>query len=197
MARGPHDDVPRLDTKTAKGFAHPIRVRLLKALNHRHASVSELAKQLRLADGAVDYHIGVLRDCDCIQVATTRKRMGRDVKFYTAKPNIFYSAPHIEAALMRTSASAAEFPGFLEKSQSAIDAGAVEPDGGGTFVVEALTLTEPHRRTAEEAIHLTVANLRTLHEQSRELNVAIDAPVCHIELGIAMFSAPEDEGEPL
>lgn len=185
-------DSPRVVSKVAKALSHPVRVRLLQALNNRVVCARELAEELKLTDSHVRYHLNELLEAECAQLATTRKLRGKDVRFYTAKPGILLSAPHIQTAIERRPATAPALQGFLRRARAAADAGAAEWHDVATFLVESMDLTEKHRETAEEAIHLTMANLRTLSEQSRVLNIATGTPLSRVEFGFAMF--PADEG---
>jgi Bacterial regulatory protein, arsR family len=149
----------------------------------------ELAKAMQVSQSLINYHLRVLVKCECVEVAATRERHGRPTRFYTATPGIILSAPHLELArdappVMADSSLAA----FAANACSALGAG---DSAATTFAVETLTLTAPHRLTAHQALRLTVANLRGLHEQSRQLNIATDALLVPIEVGIAMFEAPQ------
>lgn len=183
-----NEGLPPLDPKRIKAFGDKTRVQILERLNHRLASTPELATDLRISQNLVNYHVRVLIECECAEVAATRQRGGRPTRFYTAKPGIVLPVPHLEPARQsQASVSESALASFAVNARSALDAGG---GGASTFAVETLTLTAPHRLTAHQALRLTVANLRGLHEQSRQLSIATDAELIPVEIGVAMFEAP-------
>src|SRR2546423_2003592 len=54
----PHDDVT--DPRLGKALAHPLRIRILKILERRIASPSEIARELGVPLGNVAYHMRTL-----------------------------------------------------------------------------------------------------------------------------------------
>lgn len=176
-----------LDPKRVKAFADKTRVRILQLLDHRVASVPELALELHISQGLANYHLKVLMECDCAEIAATRERGGRDTRFYTAKPSIAFPTSQLGLPVEQEPVTKAAMRAFACKAGSALDAGAGNDDATSTFAVETLTLTAPHRLTANQALRLTVGNLRGLHERSRQLSIATDTRLIPIEVGIAMF----------
>lgn len=63
-----------------------MRVRILELLNHRSASATELARELRVSQSLVNYHLRVLIERECVEVVTTSERQGEPMRIYTAKP---------------------------------------------------------------------------------------------------------------
>jgi hypothetical protein len=185
-AEGP----PPLDPDRIKAFSHKTRIRILEYLgSHAVASVPELAKELRIREGRIDYHVRVLLECDYIEHAVTRKRNGKDTRFFGLKSGVGYSTLHLGSLFHAKPVTRNTLHAFACKVNSALEAGVADDGANPTLALEALALTEPHRRTALEALRLTVANLRLLDEQSRQLNIATDAPLVSVELAIAMVPA--------
>ncbi len=183
-----NEGLPPLDPKRIKAFGDNTRVRILERLNHRLASVPELAQDLRASQDLVNYHVRVLIECECVEVAATRGRNGQPIRFYTAKPGIVLPAPHLGPGCeSQAPVNESDLNTFAVNARSALGTGG---GAASTFAVETLTFTAPHRLTAHQALRLTVANLRGLHEQSRQLSIATDAELVPVEIGIAMFEAP-------
>jgi len=182
------EGLPPLDPKRLKALADETRIRILQILDHRLSSAPELARELRLSQSLVNYHLQILIECECVELATTRKRNGRDTSFYTAKAGALLPAGRLEPDGEPVSEKAMRR--FACRAISALETGAAEDSMVSTFAIETLTLTAPHRLSANEALRLTVANLRVLHELSRQLNIATDTPVVPVELAIAMFEPP-------
>ncbi|WP_331742419.1 winged helix-turn-helix domain-containing protein (plasmid) [Streptomyces sp. NBC_00876] len=63
-------------------LAHPLRQRLLFALGHRPATISQLAAQLDAKKGNVAHHLKVLREAGLVHVAETRKVRGGTEQYY-------------------------------------------------------------------------------------------------------------------
>lgn len=186
------EGLPPLDPKRLKALGDETRIRILQLLDHRLSSAPELARELRLSQSLVNYHIQVLIECECVELATTRKRKGRDTNFYTAKAGVLLPAGGLEPDSEPVSEKAMRR--FACRAISALEAGEGEDTMISTFAIETLTLTAPHRLSANEALRLTVANLRVLHELSRQLNIATDIPVVPVEIAIAMFESRPGEG---
>jgi DNA-binding transcriptional ArsR family regulator len=184
------EGVPPVDPKRIRALGDKMRIGILQLLDHRLASAAELAHDLRISQDLVNYHLEVLMKCDCIEVAAKRSRGGRNTRFYTAKAGIVWPSPELELPVEREPITKDIMRAFACKAGLALGAGASNDGATATFAVETLTLTEPHRLSAHQALRLTVANLRGLHEQSRQLSIATDTPLIPIEIGIAMFDPP-------
>ncbi|MCX4966902.1 winged helix-turn-helix domain-containing protein [Streptomyces sp. NBC_00654] len=63
-------------------LAHPLRQRLLFALGHRPATVSQLAAQLDARKGNAAHHLKVLREAGLVHVAETRQVRGGTEQYY-------------------------------------------------------------------------------------------------------------------
>ncbi len=73
-----------LDPRLVKAIAHPLRHRILLALNERVASPKEIAEQLGQPIGRVSHHVRVLLGLDAIELTDTRQRRGATEHFYRA-----------------------------------------------------------------------------------------------------------------
>jgi DNA-binding transcriptional ArsR family regulator len=70
------------EAETFKLLGHPLRQRILTALNKRVASPKELADELGEDLGRLSYHVKVLADADAIELVRTAKRRGATEHFY-------------------------------------------------------------------------------------------------------------------
>src|SRR5688572_33241604 len=59
-----------------RAMAHPMRGRILAALDGQERSPVELAKQLGASLGVVSYHVRVLADAGLVELARTTARRG-------------------------------------------------------------------------------------------------------------------------
>jgi DNA-binding transcriptional ArsR family regulator len=73
------------DPRLVKALAHPLRVSILSALEHRVASPSELADELEVPLPNLSYHIRMLVQLDLLKLVKTRPRRGAIEHYYQAK----------------------------------------------------------------------------------------------------------------
>lgn len=184
-----------LDPKRIKAFGNGTRVRMLNYLNsHCVASAPELTRKLGIPESLVNYHLGVLLDCDCIELAVTRKRSGKHTRFFRVKPGIVVSTGSLSPLFSGEAVNKRTLHAFGRKVSSALE-GVEEEGSEATITLEAFALTEADQFVAHEALRLTVANLRLLAEQSRQMSIATDAPLTSVELGIAMIPASPPDSD--
>jgi DNA-binding transcriptional ArsR family regulator len=81
-------------TLLAKAFGHPLRQRILYALNEKVASPSDLSKELREPLGNVSYHIKILSECEAIELVKTAQVRGAVEHFYRATARPYFSDAH-------------------------------------------------------------------------------------------------------
>jgi DNA-binding transcriptional ArsR family regulator len=73
-----------LDPRIVRALSHPIRHKVLVALNERVASPKELAAELGEPLGNVSYHTRVLAQLGCIELVSTTQRRGALEHHYRA-----------------------------------------------------------------------------------------------------------------
>src|SRR5215207_2028461 len=72
------------DSRIVRALSHPVRHRVLVALNERVASPKELAAELGEPLGNVSYHTRVLAQLGCIELVSTTQRRGALEHYYRA-----------------------------------------------------------------------------------------------------------------
>jgi DNA-binding transcriptional ArsR family regulator len=72
------------DPRLVKALAHPLRVSILRVLEDRVASPSEIATELSAPLGNVSYHVRVLERAGLLKLARTRQRRGAIEHYYRA-----------------------------------------------------------------------------------------------------------------
>jgi DNA-binding transcriptional ArsR family regulator len=75
----------------AKALAHPLRMRILTALNRGISSPNQLSQELGEPLGNVSYHVKTLLEFDCIELVKTEPRRGAVEHFYRATERAFLS----------------------------------------------------------------------------------------------------------
>jgi DNA-binding transcriptional ArsR family regulator len=73
-----------------KALGHPLRQRILIALNTRVASPSELSKELGEPLGNVSYHVKILVECEAIELVKTAPVRGAVEHFYRARVRPYF-----------------------------------------------------------------------------------------------------------
>lgn len=73
------------DPRLVKALAHPLRVSIMQALEHRIASPSQLAEELDVPLPNLSYHIRMLVQLDLLKLVKTRPRRGAIEHYYQAK----------------------------------------------------------------------------------------------------------------
>jgi DNA-binding transcriptional ArsR family regulator len=77
-------DKPGPDVRLAKSIGHPIRIEVMRVLNERTASPSQLAKALGQGVSHVSYHVQELSKYGCVEMVRTEPRRGAVEHFYRA-----------------------------------------------------------------------------------------------------------------
>ncbi|MBV9817421.1 MAG: helix-turn-helix domain-containing protein [Solirubrobacterales bacterium] len=72
------------DPRLVKGLAHPLRIHILRVLQDRVASPSEIAEELGAPLGNVSYHVRFLVRVGLIELAGTQPRRGAVEHYYRA-----------------------------------------------------------------------------------------------------------------
>jgi DNA-binding transcriptional ArsR family regulator len=72
------------DPRIVKGLAHPLRIHILRILQERVASPSEIAAESDASLGTVSYHVRYLERVGLIELTSTRARRGAVEHYYRA-----------------------------------------------------------------------------------------------------------------
>jgi DNA-binding transcriptional ArsR family regulator len=73
------------DSRLVKALAHPLRVQILRVLQDRVASPSELSEELDARLGNVSYHMRVLERLEVIELVKTKQRRGAVEHYFRAR----------------------------------------------------------------------------------------------------------------
>jgi DNA-binding transcriptional ArsR family regulator len=76
------DDGASIDPRLMKALSHPLRQRILTALNQRVASPAELSEELGESLGNVSYHVKILAELEAIELVRTAPVRGALEHFY-------------------------------------------------------------------------------------------------------------------
>src|SRR5690349_18359056 len=116
------------EARIAKALAHPLRARILQRLGERVASPGDLAVELDAPLGVVSYHVRMLRDYDCVELARTEPRRGALQHFYrpTARPALDEAQWRTLPAGLRKELSGETLQQLVDDVAAAADAGQLE-----------------------------------------------------------------------
>jgi DNA-binding transcriptional ArsR family regulator len=87
MAKGEAE----IDHRLIKAIGHPLRMRILAALNERVASPTELAEEFGESLGVVSYHVKILDELGCIELVSETPRRGAVEHHYRAIVRPYFS----------------------------------------------------------------------------------------------------------
>jgi DNA-binding transcriptional ArsR family regulator len=79
----PHLDIT--DSSLARALAHPLRAQILRVLENRTASPSEIASELDAPLGVVSYHTRQLAKLKLVRLVRRERRRGAIEHYYTAR----------------------------------------------------------------------------------------------------------------
>jgi len=72
-----------------KALSHPVRVRILRILTTKAATVEQLADELGEASGRIHYHVKMLEHHGLIRLVDTKQKLGVVEKYYRAVASAF------------------------------------------------------------------------------------------------------------
>jgi len=183
-------DGETIDQNLVRALAHPMRVRILEALQGRTASPTELARRFGESLGVVSYHANALLDVECIEQVGTRPKRGTIEHFYTARARSFIGHQDWRKAPLsvRGGVTNEALRTFVAKVGAALDADTIDPREDTTLNWMPITVDEQGWRQAAEILDRTLRELMEVAAASRErLGEEEGIPVV---TGLAAFEAP-------
>jgi DNA-binding transcriptional ArsR family regulator len=184
-----------IDQNLVKALGHPMRVRILEALQGRTASPTELAREFRESLGVVSYHTNALLEVDCIEQVSTRPKRGTIEHFYTARPRSFIGHQDWRRAPLsvRAGVTSEALRTFAAKIGAAIDADTIDRREDTTLNWMPITVDEQGWRETAEILDRALRELQTVAATSRaRLGGEAGIPVV---TGLAAFETTPGGGE--
>ena len=189
-SRAPDGDA--IDQNLVRALSHPMRVRILEALQGRTASPTELAKRFGESLGVVSYHANALLDVECIEQVGTRPKRGTIEHFYTARPRSFIGHQDWRKAprSIRGGVTSEALRTFVAKVGAALDADTIDSREDTTLNWMPITVDEQGWRQAAEILDRALRELMEVAAQSRERLGGEDG--IPVVTALAAFEAPPD-----
>jgi DNA-binding transcriptional ArsR family regulator len=182
-----------IDQDLVRALAHPMRVRILEALQGRTASPTELAREFRESLGVVSYHANALLEVECIEQVRTQPKRGTVEHFYTARPRSFIGHQDWRNAPLsiRGGVTSEAIRTFVDKVGAALDADTIDRRADTTLNWMPVIVDEQGWRQTAEILDRALKELMAVASASRErLGDADGIPVV---TAMAAFEAPPKE----
>jgi DNA-binding transcriptional ArsR family regulator len=80
------DEEEQLNLELGRALSHPLRLKILEALQGRVASPAELSSELAQRPSVVSYHATTLLQCGCLELVQSRPRRGGIENFFAITP---------------------------------------------------------------------------------------------------------------
>jgi DNA-binding transcriptional ArsR family regulator len=191
-SRAPDGDT--IDQNLVRALAHPMRVRILEALQGRTASPTELARSYGESLGVVSYHTNALLEVGCIEQVRTRPKRGTIEHFYTARPRSFIGHQDWRKAPLsvRGGVTNEALRTFVAKVGAALDADTIDSREDTTLNWMPITVDEQGWRETAEILDRALRELMEVAAASRERLGGEDG--IPVVTGLAAFEAPPGPG---
>ena len=179
-----------IDQELVKALSHPMRVRILEALQGRVASPTELSKKFLEPLGVVSYHANALLEVECIEQVRTQPKRGTIEHFYTAKPRSFIGHQDWRRApvSVRGGVTDEAIRTFVGKIGDAIDADTIDSREDTTLNWMPMTVDDQGWRETAEILDQARRDLQQVAIESRtRLGEEDGIPVV---TAMAAFEAP-------
>ncbi len=183
----------RIDPKLVKALCHPLRVRILEALQDRIASPSDLAGEMDESLGLVSYHANMLVKYGCLELVDTQPRRGALEHFFGATPRSFIGHQDWRLAprSVRGGVTEAAACGFADKVSAAAVAGTIDDRDDTTFSWMPMRVDETGWREVAEILDTALKHLMAVHERSAKRLGG--EPGIAMVVGLAGFEAGRSE----
>jgi DNA-binding transcriptional ArsR family regulator len=187
-------DRETIDQDLVRALAHPMRVRILEALQGRTASPTELAREFLESLGVVSYHANALLDVECIEQVRTQPKRGTIEHFYTARPRSFIGHQDWRRTpvSVRGGVTDEAIRTFVAKVGAAVDADTIDSREDTTLNWMPMVVDDRGWRETAEILDRALRELMTVAADSRErLGDADGIPVV---TAMAAFEVPPGKG---
>ena len=183
-------DRETIDQDLVRALAHPMRVRILEALQGRTASPTELAREFLESLGVVSYHANALLEVECIEQVRTQPKRGTIEHFYTARPRSFIGHQDWRRTpvSVRGGVTDEAIRTFVAKVGAAVDADTIDSREDTTLNWMPMMVDDRGWRETAEILDRALRELMEVASQSRERLGGEDG--IPVVTGLAAFEAP-------
>ncbi|MFL5896961.1 MAG: hypothetical protein ACJ76D_00615 [Solirubrobacterales bacterium] len=188
----------RVDDGMLFVFSHPLRIRMIAALNEQNGSASDLAKRLGIKTHHTNYHLKQLKLHDCVEVVRRVTVKGLPKTIYRAKVKVDFP----EEVWKRLPASvkklvvAAVFLTTSSDAQAALLAGSFEerPESHASWT--SLKLDEQGWKMLSIRVDDLLADAQQLQADAKDRLAANKSLGLNVSLNLSAFVLPGDLDPP-
>jgi DNA-binding transcriptional ArsR family regulator len=179
-----------IDQDLVKALSHPMRVRILRSLQGRTASPTELAKEYGSSLGVVSYHANALLELEAIEQVKTQPKRGTIEHFHTATPRSFIGHQDWRRApiSVRGGVTDEAIRTFVAKVGDAIDADTIDSRDDTTLNWMPMQVDDEGWREAAEILDQARRDLEQVSIESRAR--LVDKDGIPMVAAMAAFEAP-------
>jgi DNA-binding transcriptional ArsR family regulator len=185
------------DPTVAKALAHPLRTRVLAALEDRTASPSELAAELDVPLGVLSYHVRRLTSLGFLKLVKRVPRRGAVEHYYTAtvRPRIADEAWGQAPAIVKRATLSAALDQVGANVSAAAAAGGFDHDDS-RVTRTALHVDDQGWREVAQELEKTAERIRKIENESRG-RLRSDQQDGHVAASVVMllFESPPSTSE--
>jgi DNA-binding transcriptional ArsR family regulator len=190
------------DPTVAKALAHPLRTRLLSALEDRTASPSELAAELDVPLGVLSYHIRRLTALGFLKLVRRVPRRGAVEHYYTAtvRPPVTDEAWGATPGIVKQASIAGALGHLGQQVSAAASAGGFN-DPASRLSQAALTLDDQGWSELAAEVAAIAGRVEEIEKRSRErlgdtANTAPAPPRREAKLVLMLYEGPPSSPSP-
>ena len=157
-----------VDQRLIKALGHPLRERILQALNEAVASPAQLARALDEPLGNVSYHVKILLECEAIELVRTAPVRGAIEHFYRATMRSYLSEDDWDALPLsvRRGSDAQNLRQVWSDVADAVEAGGFD-DARSHISRTTLELDEEGHKKFADALDAFLANVLEIQNEAR------------------------------
>jgi hypothetical protein len=184
----------RVDDGMLYVFSHPLRIRMIAALNEECGSASDLARRLGVQTYHTDYHMKKLREHDCVEVLEQVKVRGCVKTIYRAKVKVDFPEEVWEQLppSVKKLVAAAVFLTSSSDAQAALVSGSFEerPESHASWT--SLKLDDQGWKILSGRLDEVLADAEQIQTDAKDRLAAIEAKGLNVSLNLSAFVLPGD-----
>ena len=176
------------DPRLVKGLAHPLRIHILRVLEDRVASPSEIAEEIDAPLGNVSYHVRFLARVGLIELSSTKPRRGAVEHYYRAvgRPQISAKAWAQVPQVVKDALIGSTLYEIGEMVAAAAQAGGFDCDNAHVSR-RAYALDERGFDELSVAVSDLVARAEEIHRESASRRAESDEETGGLDAGVVML----------
>jgi DNA-binding transcriptional ArsR family regulator len=184
------------DSQLAKALSHPLRARILTALENRTASPSQLADDLDTSLGVISYHVRQLHGLGFLRLVKRVPRRGAVEHYYTtvAGPRISTEAWETAPAVVKQAVLGSTLREIGTQASAAAEAGGFESQDAHLSRSPVTVDSQGFKQLADELEALVTRIERIAAESQKRLGRDGGDDARSAAVALMLFHTPAPEG---